>query len=79
MWVKRFPYEALVSCKSGLQTTWLLKCAKGVWEGQVGICSSSAASAPVLAQPKTKGSGTYNLYLHALFTGRKLATIIITF
>ena len=56
MWVKRFTHEALVGCKAGLQTTWLLKCVRGVWEGQVGICSSSAASAPVLAQPKNKGT-----------------------
>ena len=55
MWVKRFLYEALVGCKAGQQTTWLLKCTKGVWEGQVGICSPVAASAPVLAQPKAKG------------------------
>ena len=59
MWVKRFPYEALVGCKTGLQSTWLLKCTKGVWEGQVGICSTVAASAPVLVQPKSKGICKY--------------------
>lgn len=55
MWMKRFPYEVLVGCKIGLQTTWLLKCVKGIWEGQVGICSPSAALAPIVDQHKYKG------------------------
>ncbi len=57
MWVKRFQNEALVGCKSSPQTTWVLKCNKALWEGQVGICSpvsnSIQSSAP--EQPKNKG------------------------
>ena len=61
MWMKRLSHEALVGCKSGVQTTWLLKCIKGVWEGQVGICSSLSGSASIPAHSKNKGTLTHRV------------------
>ena len=49
MWMKRDDLEALVGCKADLQMSWILKCVHGIWEGQVGICSSSGASVPLPA------------------------------
>ena len=63
MWLKHFGHEALVGCKTGIQTTWLLKCVKGAWEGQVGICSSGSASLPVLLPSKNKGTVFFPIFL----------------
>ena len=63
MWLKHFAHEALVGCKTGMQATWLLKCVRGTWEGQVGICSSGSASAPVQIPSKTKGVIIYDYKL----------------
>ena len=51
MWMKRDDLEALVGCKADLQMSWILKCVHGIWEGQVGICSSNGASVPLSAVP----------------------------
>ena len=56
MWLKRFEHEALVGCKTGVLTTWLLKCVRGTWEGQVGICSSGSASVPIKMPSRNKGA-----------------------
>ena len=51
MWMKRDAFEALVGCKADIQLNWILKCVHGIWEGKVGICSSSGASIPMSGLP----------------------------
>ena len=56
MWMKRLSDEALVGCKNGVQATWLLKCVRGIWEEQVGICATAPASVQSPVQSKNKGT-----------------------
>ena len=68
MWLKHFENEALVGCKTGVLTTWLLKYERGTWEGQVGIYSSGSASAPAQLSPKYRSEIIcYQAFFYAIF------------
>ena len=53
MWMRRDTHEALVGCKVDTPTRWILKCADGKWEGQVGICPAIPASSGSVSAPSS--------------------------
>ena len=53
---KRLSDEALVGFKNGVQATWLLKCVRGKWEGQMGFCAKAPGSVQLPVQSKNQGA-----------------------
>lgn len=44
-WLKRDGSGAQIGCKANPQTTWMLKCVRGAWEGEAGVCLLEASAA----------------------------------